>query len=380
MKIGIDARLYRGSTAGIGRYSQNLIKNILELDQENEYILLMTTEDEQEFKAQSEKLKAENRNVIIVITDIGHYSLAEQTKLSKILEEQKCDLWHFLNFNLPVNFKGNYVVTIHDLTLFFYEGRNKKSFIYKLAYKYIMSRACKNSKKIIAISEHTKHDIEQVFKINPEKIKVVYEAADDKEFCQVSSETISKIKNKYDLTEEPVILYVGQWRPHKNLTGLIQAFNELRKTVKAKLVIVGKVDLAFPEVSESIDISPNKSDIIKTGFVSEEELTAFYKLANVFVFPSYYEGFGLPGLEAMTAGLPVVSSDRTSLPEIYGKAAIYFNPSDIFDMKDKILSVIQNPEAAEELKLEGQKVISQFSWAKTAQETINIYKQVQSEK
>lgn len=376
MRIGIDARLYRGSTAGIGRYSQNLIKNILELDSCNEFVLLMTAEDAAEFKVQSIKHKAGNQKAKVIITDIGHYSLAEQTKLSKFLKEQKCDLWHFLNFNVPVNFKENYVVTIHDLTLFFYEGRNKKNFIYKMAYKYIMGQACRNSKKIIAISKHTKHDIEQVFKTKSSKIKVIYEAADDKEFGQVSFETISKIKNQYGLTDKPVILYVGQWRPHKNLTGLIKAFDELRKTVEAKLVIVGKVDEAFPEVSQTIDISPNKRDIIKTGFVSEEELTALYKLANVFVFPSYYEGFGLPGLEAMTASVPVVSSDRTSLPEIYGKGAIYFNPSDIQDMKTKILSVIENPELAQELKLEGQQIIKTFSWAKTAQETLDVYKEI----
>ena len=184
------------------------------------------------------------------------------------------------------------------------------------------------------------------------------------------------MKLNYKIGDVPTILYVGQWRPHKNLTGLIDAFNELRKSVPAKLVIVGKIDPAFPEVSEAIDISPYKYDIIRTGFVSEEELAGFYKLANVFVFPSFYEGFGLPGLEAMAAGLPVAASDRTSLPEIYGAGAIYFNPSDPIDMMEKIKQIICDLEVSSRLKIEGAKVFKKFSWVKTAQETLEVYKQI----
>jgi len=372
MKIGIDARLYRSSTAGIGRYSQNLIKNLLENDPENEYVLLMTAQDEEEFQSSNFQFP----NAKVIITDIEHYSLAEQTKLPKILKEQKCDLWHFLNFNVPVNFKENYVVTIHDLTLFFYDGRQKKSLIHKLGYKYIFKKACQNSKKIIAVSQSTKNDIVTEFKTSEEKISVVYEAADDLEFAGVSKIFLEEMKLNYKIGDVPTILYVGQWRPHKNLTGLIDAFNELRKSVPAKLVIVGKIDPAFPEVSEAIDISPYKYDIIRTGFVSEEELAGFYKLANVFVFPSFYEGFGLPGLEAMAAGLPVAASDRTSLPEIYGAGAIYFNPSDPIDMMEKIKQIICDLEVSSRLKIEGAKVFKKFSWVKTAQETLEVYKQI----
>ena len=372
MKIGIDARLYRGSAAGIGRYSQNLIKNLAEIDSANQYILLMTHEDAVEYESSG----AKSSNFEVLETDIVHYSLSEQLNLSKILEAQKCDLWHFLNFNVPVNFKGKYVVTIHDLTLFFYEGRNKKSFIHKLGYKYIFRKACQRANEIIAVSESTKNDVVSEFKIDSNKIKVIYEAADDKMFEAVANEALEQLKTEYQIMSQPIILYVGQWRPHKNLIGLIEAYNNLRQQIEAKLVIVGKIDSAYPEVSETIDKSPNMRDIIKTGFVTEKELAAWYRLATVFVFPSFYEGFGLPGLEAMAAGVPVIASDRTSLPEIYQEGAIYFNPSDSQEIAEKIKQVITDSKLRNELIDKGKTVIKKFSWAKAAQETLEVYQQI----
>lgn len=383
MKIGIDARLYRSSAAGIGRYSQNLIKNLLDIDHENEYVLLMTKEDAEEFKTQNSKLKTTTQNLKIVVTDIEHYSLSEQLKLPKILEAEKCDLWHFLNFNVPVRFKGKFIVTIHDLTLFYYPGRSKKSFLHKLAYKYIFGQACRNALEIVAVSESTKKDIMQVFKTGDEKISVVYEAADDmksfaneKTFQDVGQSDIEKINQDYDLGGLPLVLYVGQWRPHKNLTGLIEAFNILRQSTEAKLAIVGKVDPAFPEVAETIDKSPYLSDIIKSGFVDEKTLAAFYSRANVFVFPSFYEGFGLPGLEAMMNGLPVASSDRTSLPEIYEDAAVYFNPSDPKDIAQKVKQILKDKTLRHNLISKGYAQAHKFSWRKMAEKMLKLYQTI----
>lgn len=373
MKIGIDARLYRSSVAGIGRYSQNLIKNLLAIDSENQYVLFMTPEDAAEYR---KNVKLQISNVKIKIVDIPHYSIAEQMKLPKIIAQEKCDLAHFLNFNFPVSFKGKFIVTIHDLTLFFYPGRAKNNFIYKLAYKYIFSAACRKSEKIIAVSKSTKNDIIRVFKTDPQKIKVIYEAADDKTFNQASEDITGKLKLRYAIGNMPILLYVGQWRQHKNLIGLIKAFEILRKKMPVKLAIVGKADAAYPEVLHAIDNSPYLRDIIRPGFVLEEELAAWYKVASVFVFPSFYEGFGLPGLEAMMAGLPVVASNRTSLPEIYRDGAVYFDPDDVSDMTEKIQEVILNKNISEKLVANGHKIAQSFSWAKTAQETLGVYREI----
>ena len=273
-------------------------------------------------------------------------------------------------------FKGKYIVTVHDLTLFFYPGRSRNDLIHKWAYKYIFGSACKKAQEIIAVSEATKSDIVKTFKTPAQKIKVVYEAADDKIFTAPPADLISKIKAQYKIDDTPVLLYVGQWRPHKNLIGLIKAFELLRAKMPAKLAIVGKPDPAFPDVKEIIDKSKFLRDIMVTGFTSDEELSAWYKIASVFVFPSFYEGFGLPGLEAMEAGLPVLASNKTSLPEIYQKAALYFNPDYPKDIQEKIEQVIDDPRLRENLISEGSKLVKKYSWQKTAQETLAVYKQI----
>lgn len=387
MRIGIDARLYRSSVAGIGRYSQNLIKNLLEIDSGNEYVLFMTAEDAKEFnqfKIQNSHSSlsrgvhpSESKTKFkIVTTNITHYSIEEQTKLPKIIEEEKVDLMHFLNFNFPLMYRGKFIVTIHDLTLLFYPGRSKKSAIYKIAYKYILKKACQNSQKIIAVSKSTKNDIVKVFGTKPEKIETIYEAADDKIFAKPSNESLQKIKMRYGLGQEPVFLYVGQWRPHKNLVGLVRAFDILRRDLPAKLAIVGKIDAAYPEVISAIDKAEYSGDIITTGFVGEEELSAWYSLAGALVFPSFYEGFGLPGLEAMQAKTPVIASDRTSLPEIYKNAAIYFDPFNFSEIAAKMKEIITDSSLRERLIKNGIEVAQKYSWAKTAQETLEIYKQI----
>lgn len=370
MRIGIDARLYRASVAGIGRYSQNLVKNLLEIDSKNQYCLILTPAD-------AEECNLEYPNLEIKIVNIPHYSLSEQTKLPKILSAEKFDLMHFLNFNVPVRYQGKFVVTIHDLTLFFYPGRSRNNFIYKSAYRYIFGSSCRKASKIIAVSQSTKKDIEKVFRINSSKIEVVYEAADDRVFASPGQETITELKNNHKIDADPVILYVGQWRPHKNLVGLIQAFDLLRQEMPVKLAIVGKPDNSFPEVRQAIDKSPFSRDIMVLGFVSDEDLAAWYKIASVFVFPSFYEGFGLPGLEAMIAELPVVSSDRTSLPEIYGQAAVYFDPGIVEGMKEKIKQVLLDQSLQKKLVENGKKVLERYSWKKTAQETLSVYRQVE---
>jgi glycosyltransferase involved in cell wall biosynthesis len=372
MKIGIDARMYRSSVAGIGRYSQNLIKNLLEIDNKNQYVLFMTPADAEEIR----KKKIETRNTKIVETNISHFSLAEQTKLPKILEKEKLDLMHFLNFNYPVRYKGKFISVIHDLTLHFYpETAKKTNFLKRAAFSYVMKKACQNSAKIVSVSESTKKDILKIFHIDSKKIKTIYEAADDKIFKTTSESAIESLKQKYHL-DFPVILTVGQFRPHKNLPGLIEAFGKLRKEMPAKLVILGKQDPKHTRVYEAIDKTKAKSDIVMPGFVTDEELSLWYKAASVFVFPSFYEGFGLPGLEAMMAGAPVVASNQASLPEVYQDAALYFDPFNTADIAAKIKEVILNKKLQEKLIENGRKISRKYSWKKTAEETLDLYKQV----
>ena len=367
MKIGIDARMYRSSVAGIGRYSQNLIKNLLELDLENEYILFMTSEDKKEFEnwAIENSLKIKNLKLKIIVTDIPHYSIGEQIKFAKIIEKERLDLMHFLHFNVPVRYKGKFIVTIHDLTLLFYPQAAKDiNFLKHLGFRWVIKKAVLNAQKIIAVSENTKKDIIKKFQIPESRIQVIYEAADDKIFKEINSDLSNKLRTQYAIGNKPVILYVGQFRGHKNIASLVKAFTKLRKEIPCQLVLLG----SGPKI--------DNPDIIMPGYVSDEELAAWYKLADVFAMPSLYEGFGLPGLEAMTAGVPVVASNRASLPEVYQDAACYFNPFSFQDISDKIKMVLQDKKLRQKLIENGRKVSGQYSWRKTAEETLTVYKQI----
>jgi len=373
MRIGIDARMYRSGVAGIGRYSQNLISNLLKIDSDDQFVFFMTDEDYREFK----HLKMQNSNVKVKITNIPHYSLAEQTKLPKIIEKEKLDLMHFLNFNYPVNYKGKFIVTIHDLTLIKFPDTAKRTNILKRsAFNFVMKKACQNATKVIAISNNTKRDIEDIFHIDSNKVKVIYESADDNTLFKCDQKYVDSMKKKYNI-DSPVILYVGQFRPHKNLPGLVKAFSKIRDEIPCKLVLVGKPDLAHKRLQESIDKTGKKDDIVMPGFVSDEELACWYKLATVFVFPSLYEGFGLPGLEAMQSGTPVVAANNSVLPEIYEKAAIYFDPFETQDIADKIKSVLLNDKLHSDLVQKGKERVKQFSWEKMAKETLDLYRQIQ---
>ena len=366
MKIGIDARLYRSSTAGIGRYSQNLIKHLLKIDHQNQYVLFMTKADIKEFDQQGSLRKAK-----IVEVNIPHYSLAEQTRLSKIIEGENCDLVHFLNFNYPVRYPGKFVLTIHDLTLLFYpEAARRTNFAKQWAFRYILKKGCQSATRIIAVSQNTKADVIKTFKIDDHKIIVIPEAADDKSFGKIDKKKFNHLKTKYKI-DHPVILYVGQFRQHKNIRGLLEAFKILRKKLPATLVLVGKVPEGF------IDKKMPLKDTLMPGFVKDEELKAWYKIARVFVFPSFYEGFGLPGLEAMMAGTPVVAANRSSLPEIFQDAALYFDPLKPEEIADRIKIVLTNKEKRNWLISQGKLVAKKYSWAKTARETLKIYQATQ---
>lgn len=374
MRIGIDARLYRRSAAGIGRYSHNIIANLLAIDKHSDYVLFMTKEDKKDFV----KEKIKSQNLKIIETPIPHYSLKEQRELAKIISKENCDLVHFLNFNFPINYKGKFITTIHDLTLFYYpQAAKETNFLKRLAFKHIFKKACEKSNKIIAVSNSTKKDIIEKFKIQNSKIKVIYEAADDK-ILSKNSNLEAKIKQEYSLSGK-IILYVGQFRGHKNISGLLKAYKILKKNEDVTCVILGG---ELKSLKKIVDMDKFLSDNIKSGkilipgFVNDDELAAWYHLANCFVFPSFYEGFGLPGLEAMSIGLPVVASNTSSLPEIYLNGAIYFNPHDPQEIADKISMVLKDDKFREDLTERAARIVKKYSWKKTAQETLQLYKSI----
>ena len=368
--IGLDGRFYRRQTGGIGRYSQQLVQNMLKIDSQNQYFLFLTKQDLPECNLEAPNLKK-------ILTDIPHYSLAEQVKLPFILRKYNLDLMHFLNFNLPIFYQGKFVVTIHDLTMVFYPAlRRQQSKIFRQAFIKVLKTAIVKSQKIITASHCVKEDIIKYYGASSDKIAIIYEGASDT-FGSASKFQQDKIKQKMAITK-PFILFVSQWRPHKGLLQAIAAFEILHEKYYKSLqfVIAGKPNPDFPEIAEKIQASKHKKDIILPGFVADDDLPALYSAASVFIFPSFYEGFGLPPLEAMACGTPVCASNTSCMPEILGSAALYFNPQKPEDMAAKIKEALENQNLRHSLIARGFKQVKNYSFQKTAEETLNIYQKI----
>ena len=188
---------------------------------------------------------------------------------------------------------------------------------------------------------------------------------------------IEGIKAKFGITK-PYMLYVGQWRAHKNIVKLIRAFHlaKRRYQLDAQLVLVGKIDKKSPEVLETIQKLNLRSDVILTGYVPDDELPYMYQGSELFVFPSLYEGFGLPPLEAMASGIPVIASNSSAIPEILGDAAKYFDPFSIEDIAKTIVEVMTNFSLRKRLRNAGLKQANKYSFDKMARETLKVYKEI----
>jgi glycosyltransferase involved in cell wall biosynthesis len=314
--------------------------------------------------------------VEIIEVDQKHYSLGEQTKLLKLLNELKPDLVHFPHFNHPILYKGRFVVTIHDLTLSQFAER--RGFLRRQFYKYVISHAAKKAEKILTVSEYVKRDLSREFSLAPDKIVVAYNGI-DKRFKKITSPQALKKGEKYSL-KKPYLLSVGQWRSHKNLPRLAEAFSQIvqdkKWASKIDLVFAGRIDPKYPQIVEKVK-ELGISDLVKfTGFVDDDDLPIIYNNALIFAFPSLSEGFGLPALEAQACGLPVVASDRTCLPEILGKGAVYFNPECVDEMAKKIKQVLEDEKLKDELIEKGQENTKRFSWKESAQKTLEVYREI----
>src|SRR3989344_2518486 len=366
MRIGIDGRLW--GEAGVGRYIRNLVRELSKIDNKNDYYLLLLK------KHLGQKLP---KNFHEVEADFRWYGAAEQRQLPKLLKSLNLDLVHFPHFNIPVFYSGKFVVTIHDL-IHQHHKMNRATtlnpLIYKLkhmAYNHAFKTSLKKSQKIITVSEFVKKQLKDEMGVSENKIVVTHEAVEGQlitDAAGCNQEKIKKVQEKYGITP-PFIYYVGNAHSHKNVEGLIKAFLELRKKYQyLQLVLSGHDHYFWERVKKEFMDSRLRGndkgikDVIFTGYVSDVEMVALYKSCQVYVFPSFEEGFGIPLLEAMACGAPVVSSNAASLPEIGGDAVLYFDPKNTEDMADKIQYVLNNqfPPRHPEALAEGSKNLRKF--------------------
>lgn len=359
MHIAIDARIINSST---GRYVERLLHYLQTIDQTNQYSILLRPKDLDYWKPTA-------ANFTVVKADFANYSFAEQLGLKKLLNQLKPDLVHFCMPQQPLGYKGKTVTTFHDFTLMNTYNSDKNWFVYhakQVVAKYLFKKVAKTSDHIIAISKYTKKDLQEFTPVSDEKITVVYE----------SGETSSGATRSYKLPFQRYILYVGQQSDYKNIKRLGDAHQKLRETYPdLGLVLAGKKNAATAK-NEVYFNEKHYIGIHFTDFVQDDELNWLYAHAEAYIFPSLMEGFGLPGLEAMAHGTPVISSNATCLPEIYGDAARYFDPKDVSDMARVIGEVLGNPAAKRQLSTDGYQRIKKFSWKKMASETLAIYEKV----
>ncbi len=379
MKIVIDARMYGLEHTGIGRYVINLINQIEKIslqkkDKDRYYLLLR--------KKYFNSLNFKSKNFIKVLADYPHYSLKEQIVLPLQLFKLKPDLAHFPHFNVPVLWWGKYVVTIHDLIK--HQSRGIKTtthavFLYWLKhffYLFIVYAAIKKAFKVITPSNWWKERLIKFYKLSPSKLVVTYEGVDDKFFLKkrISKDNLLLLK-KYKI-KKPFVVYTGSLYPHKNITRLAQAIVEINKSIPLSLIVVCARSVFAKRFEKEVKKMKAENLVNLIGFLPDKDLNVLYQEAEAFVFPSLLEGFGLTGLEAMAIGLPVVSSNASCLPEVYGEAAFYFNPLDVQDMTEKIKKAVSDKELQEDLIKEGFKKVRQYSWQKMAKETITVYQSI----
>ncbi len=371
MKLLLDARFWRQETGGISRYSRMLLDGLLALGTDDQFHVFIRDIDEDQFDIKGKRVTKH-------VTDIGHYSVAEQTQLPGLINEIGPDLVHFLNFNQPVLYNGPRVTTIHDLTVKYYPvGRSQTDPVRRLAFEWVMRHAA-HSDRVIAISRATKIDIVRDLKSNPSNVQIIYEAADSR-FTPRSKDAVESFRKRSHLTK-PYILFVNQWRPHKGLPELIEAFGILKSKHRLphQLVITGKASPHFPQIPAAIEASQYRNDIVLPGFVPDDDLPLYYATADVTAFPSYYEGFGLGVLESMQSGTPVVCSHTSSLPEVAGEAAQFVEPKNAADLAAGLRAVLTDQALHRRLSQAGLAQAAQFSWVKTAEETYAMYESVVS--
>lgn len=383
IRIVIDVRRVRDF--GFGTYIRNLVRNLAKLDHTNHYTLVSGSPDEGEFGtlppnfARVEYLRTGGR----LLTDLG---------FAFFLRRLPADLYHIPLNAVPLGMPDPYIVTIHDVgDLLFPRNRGGRNNLQLFSFR----RGLMKAAGVIAVSHATRRDTEMVVGIPPERIRTIYNAPDPV-FVEPASLAIAcvgeatyqyppeiqRFLDRYQI-HYPFLLYAGRTNPQKNIPRLVEAFAVLRGDIAGhpmyrdlRLIIIGDEISKYPSLRHAVIQSRVEHAVRFLGFVPIDTLRVFYQAAAAFVFPSLYEGFGLPPLEAMACGTPVVTSSVSSLPEVVDDAASIVNPENVFDIARGIREVLLNPELRGTLIRRGFEQAKRFSWERTAAQVLEMYEEV----
>jgi glycosyltransferase involved in cell wall biosynthesis len=370
MRVAIDARKLHDF--GIGTYIRNLLRHLARIDTRSEYVLLCQEPD-------LGVAATLGPNFRTVLEPSPNYSVREQIHVPWVLLRERPDVFHAPHYILPAAVRCPSVVTIHDcIHLRFPQYLpNRAAYLYARA---SMWAAARRADTILTVSEASKRDILHYCNVPPDKVVVVHNAIDERFWTVPDEEDVARVRERYQLVTHGFVLYVGNIKHHKNLVRLIEAFDRVRRGPhdELKLLIIGDQISKLPALRRAVHHHKLHKHVRFLGYIPDETLSILYRLAAAFVFPSLYEGFGLPPLEAMACGAPVVTSNTSSLPEVAGDAAMLVDPYSVDSIVDGIERVLNDPVYAAELRRRGPRRAREFSWERSVAKTHDLYTTVAS--
>jgi len=376
MKIGIEGqRLFRQKKHGMDMVALELIKNLQQIDKQNEYFIFV--------KNDVDRCLSDTPNFRIIDVPSAPYPIWEQVNLPAAARKYHCDILHCTSNTAPVVTSVPLVVTLHDIIYMESMSVLKKGFtpyqkFGNMYRRYVVPQVVRKSAKIITVSEFEKKRIGDFFKVNDQKLKAIYNGVSD-HFKPISdSEYLSRIKAKYNLPDK-FLFFFGNTDPKKNTPGVLKAFSLFLNSAEEKIPLV-MLDFDLNELTKIIsDIGdPSLHDFIKlTGYVPNSELPALYALSTIFLYPSLRESFGIPMLEAMACGIPVITSNTSSMPEVGGNAALYVDPFKPEEITTAIKKLLTEPLLRESLIRNGFENARKFSWGAMAKNVLNLYQEVE---
>jgi glycosyltransferase involved in cell wall biosynthesis len=374
VKVAIDIR--RMTEFGVGTYTRNVVRALSRLDHDSEYVLIGSPQK----VAEIGPLPPNFQTVPLLEPDT---TAKGYLQCRAILRHLDCNLVHIPHlFGIPRALPCPYFVTVHDV-LEHMSSTNGRSGMRRLLHFQLTRRVLKGAARIFAVSKFTKSEVEKLFGIAPEHIEVVYNAIDERFLHGHATEADRQFLAERYQVNYPFLLYAGRISPHKNVVRIIEAFSALKaeldkegKYPGLKLVVIGDELSKHPDLRRTVIRGGVQNDVRFLGFIPIDMLRIFYDAAKIFVFPSLYEGFGLPPLEAMAHGTPVLASNTSSLPEVVGNAAVLVNPENVFEIMRALHRVLTDQNLREKLKRRCYEQTQKFSWEVSARQILAAYTEV----
>ncbi|MCD6094334.1 glycosyltransferase family 4 protein, partial [bacterium] len=372
-KIGIDASFLKREITGVGRYLRNILNHLVSIDKENQYFLFCPGKIASDYQKMGYKII--NTGESRFCSSKLYFPFWIFFTLPFALRKNKVDIfWQPHHFLPPFGLfkKTKYLITVHDLIPKI--DKDYRDFTYRLYLNLLLPQSIKKSVKIITISENSKKDIMRFYNLPKEKIEVIYEAA-DKRFKPRGKDQINlltKIRERYHLPEE-FILYISKIEKRKNIEGIIRIADILKRKNKIKFILFGKLGFRGRQLLREIKKRDNMS---YKGFLDEKDIPYIYNLSKIFLFPSFYEGFGLPVLEAMQSGVPVLASNTSSLKEVVGDGGIMHNPTDYEAFAKDIIRLLKDNRFYEKIRERGISQAKKFSWERSAKKLVKIFNEL----